>query len=158
MNKCQWVLIVTFAASFYGVGNIWMTEFGWRLWPYVGPSEFGAYHAAWWAMIKPVVFPVAAITVLGSFALIWWRPQGVTATPVWLNVGLQAAIYIGTAILWGRWQAHTYFARLPDGSLDPMYVRGMTTHWIRSTLITLSGLMVFWMVVEHLASSSRNQP
>ena len=28
MNKAQWVLMTTFAASFYGVGNIWMTQFG----------------------------------------------------------------------------------------------------------------------------------
>ena len=32
MNRAQWVLMTTFAATFYGVGNIWMTQFGWRLW------------------------------------------------------------------------------------------------------------------------------
>lgn len=42
MTKAQWVLMTTFAASFYGVGNIWMTQFGWRLWPYVAPSDFSA--------------------------------------------------------------------------------------------------------------------
>src|SRR5579862_5319325 len=115
MNKAQWVLLTTFAASFYGVGNIWMTQFGWRLWPYVAPGDFGAYHNAWWAMIKPVIFPVAAVAFLGAFALIWWRPAGVTAAPVWLNVGIQALIYTLTALFWGRWQAQTHFARLPDG-------------------------------------------
>lgn len=89
MNKAQWVLLTTFAASFYGVGNIWMTQFGWRLWPYVAPGDFGAYHNAWWAMIKPVIFPVAGVAFLGAFALIWWRPAGVTAAPVWLNAALQ---------------------------------------------------------------------
>jgi hypothetical protein len=154
MNKAQWILMTTFAASFYSVGTIWMTEFGWRLWPYVAPSDFAAYHAAWWAMIKPVIFPVAAVAFFGSIALVWWRPEGVTATPVWLNIGLQLATWILTATFWARWQAQTHYARLPNGSLDPMYVRNMSTHWIRATVITLNGLIVFWMAVEHLSSKA----
>jgi hypothetical protein len=155
MTRAQWVLITTFAATFYGVGNIWMTQFGWRLWTYVAPDDFGAYHNAWWAMIKPVIFPVAAIAFFGAIALIWWRPAGVTATPVWLNVGLQVLIYVLTAALWGRWQAQTHFARLPGGGLDPLYVRSMSTHWIRATMITLSGLTVFWMVVQNLSAKGQ---
>lgn len=154
MNRAQWVLMLTFAATFYGVGNIWMTQFGWRLWPYVASADFDAYHRAWWAMIKPVVFPVAAVAFLGAIALVWWRPAGVTATPVWLNIGLQMLIYGSTAAFWGRWQAQTKFARLPDGALDPMYQRSMSTHWIRATLVTLSGLLVFWMVVQNLSSKA----
>ena len=150
----QWILMTTFAASFYGIGNIWMTQFGWRLWPYVAPDDFGAYHSAWWAMIKPVVFPVAAISVLGSIALIWWRPEGVTAAPVWLNITLHVATYTLTAAFWARWQAQTHYARLPNGSLDPTHVRAMTTHWIRATLITLNGVAVFWMVIQHLSSKT----
>lgn len=155
MNKTQWVLILTFAASFYDVGTIWMTQFGWRLWPYVAPAEFGAYHGAWWSMIKPVIFPVAAIAFFGSIAMIWWRPEGVHAIPVWVNCGLQVATYALTAAFWGRWQAQTQYARLPDGSLDPMYVRVMSTHWIRAALVTVNGLLVFWMMIEHLSSKSR---
>lgn len=158
MNKSQWILLATLAASFYGVGNIWMTQFGWRLWPYVAPNDFGAYHTAWWAMIKPVIFPVAAIAVLGSIALIWLRPEGVRAAPVWLNIGLHVATYSLTAVLWARWQAQIRFARLPDGSLDPTYVRAMGTHWIRATLITLNGVATFWMMVEHLSSKSNRLP
>jgi len=71
MSRAQWVLMMTFATSFHNIGTIWMAQFGWRLWPYVAPTDFNAYHAAWWAMIKPVIFPVAAGAVLGSFALIW---------------------------------------------------------------------------------------
>jgi hypothetical protein len=40
VNRSQWILVTTFAASFYGIGNIWMTQFGWRLWPYVAPDDF----------------------------------------------------------------------------------------------------------------------
>jgi hypothetical protein len=158
MNRSQWVLILTFAATLYGVGNIWMTELGWRLWPYVAPSDFDAYHKAWWAMIKPVVFPVAAVAFFGAIALIWWRPDGVSSTAVWLNAVIQVLIYALTAIFWGRWQAQTHYATLPGGGLDPMYLRGMSTHWIRAILITLSGVMVFWMLVEDLSRSLQRVP
>jgi hypothetical protein len=156
MNKSQWTLVLTFAASLYDAGTIWMTQMGWRLWPYVAPADFSAYHAAWWARIKPVVFPVAAVAFFGSIALIWWRPEGVTATPVRLNVILQVAVYALTAAFWGRWQAQTHFARLANGSLDPMYVRVMSTHWIRAALITANGLLVIWMMIEHVSTLSRS--
>lgn len=155
MNRQQWVLITTFAATFYGVGNIWMTQLGWRLWPYVAPADFGAYHNAWWAMIKPVVFPVGGIAFFGAIALLWWRPEGVSALSVWVNIGLQVLIYALTAAFWGRWQAQTHFAKLPDGTLDAMYLRSMSTHWIRATLITLSGFVVFWMVIQDLSANAQ---
>ncbi len=155
MSKAEWLLILTFAASLYDVGTIWMTQFGWRLWPYVAPDDFAGYHGAWWSMIKPVIFPVAAIAFFGSVAMIRWRPEGVDATPVWVNVAVQVAVYVLTAALWGRWQAQTHYATLPDGSLDPLYVRVMSTHWIRSALITANGLLVFWMMVEHLSRRAR---
>ncbi|MBV9033445.1 MAG: hypothetical protein JO182_03035 [Acidobacteriaceae bacterium] len=109
-------------------------------------------------MIKPVVFPIGAVAFFGAIALIWWRPEGVTATPVWLNVGLQVLIYGLTAVFWGRWQAQTRFAKLPDGSLDAMYLLSMNTHWIRCLLVTLSGLTVFWMVVQDLSSNLKRLP
>jgi hypothetical protein len=68
------------------------------------------------------------------------------------------ATYSLTAIFWGRWQAQTNFAKLPDGSLDPTYVRAMSSHWIRATLITLNGLTVFRMVFQHLSSRAQRLP
>jgi hypothetical protein len=75
-----------------------------------------------------------------------------------MNIGLQVLIYALTAVFRGRWQAQTHFARLPGGALDPMYLRSMSTHWIRAALITLSGLLVFWMVVQDLSSQARRVP
>ena len=154
MSKAQWILIASFAASFYNVGTIWMTQFGWRLWPYVAPSDFEKYHPAWWAMIKPVIFPVAAVAFFGSIAMLWLRPAGVSATAVWVNFALQTATYAATAAFWARWQAKTHFAAMPDGSLDPMYALAMNTHWIRAAIITLNALVIFWMVVENLSATS----
>ncbi|HLJ14288.1 MAG TPA: hypothetical protein VKV15_07315 [Bryobacteraceae bacterium] len=36
-----------------------------------------------------------------------------------------------------------------------MYLRVMGTHWIRSALITANGLLLFWMMLEHLSSRAR---
>ena len=155
MNRAQWILIAWFAASFYNVGTIWMTQFGWRLWTYVAPSDFERYHLAWWAMIKPVIFPVAAIAFFGSIAMLWWRPAGVSAAALWVNFALQISTYATTAAFWGRWQAQTHFALMPDGSIDPMYTLAMHTHWIRGAIITVNGLVVFWMMVENMARTAQ---
>jgi hypothetical protein len=155
MTKSQWILIASFAASFYNVGTIWMTQFGWRLWPYVAPADFEKYHLAWWTMIKPVIFPVAAVAFAGSVAMLWLRPAGVSAAAVWLNFALQILTYGATIAFWGRWQAQTHFAVLPDGSFDPTYMRTMSTHWIRGAIITLNGLVILWMVVQHLSAGNR---
>jgi hypothetical protein len=152
VNKAEWILTIAFAASVYSVGTIWMTQMGYRLWPYVAPGDFGAYHGAWWADIKPIVFPLASIAFFGCIAMIWWRPEGVKPGVLWFSIGSQVATYVLTAALWGRWQAQTHFARLTDGSLDPMYARIMNTHWIRAALITVNGLAMFWMMIEHLSS------
>jgi hypothetical protein len=39
-----------------------------------------------------------------------------------------------------------------------MYLRKMSTHWIRATLITLSGFVVFWMVVQDLSNNLKRVP
>ena len=155
MSRAQWILIFTLAASFYDAGTIWMTQFGWRLWPYVAPADFAVYHDAWWSMIKPVIFPVAALAFIGSILLIWWRPDGVEGSLVWINAGMQLAVYILTAIFWGPWQAQTHYARLPDGSLDPVYQRVMSTHWIRAALISANAVLVLWMMIQHLSHRGR---
>ena len=154
MTRAQWILLASFAASFYNVGTIWMTQFGWRLWPYVAPSDFEKYHLAWWEMIKPVIFPVAAVAFFGSIAMLWWRPAGVLAAALWLNFALQILTYATTAAFWARWQAGTRFAIRADGSLDPMYALAMSTHWIRAAIITLNGIVIFWMVLQNVSAGS----
>ncbi len=147
VNKSQWVLVLTLAASCYSVGTIWMVQIGYLLWPYVAPGDFKPYHQAWWFKLIPVVFPVAAVALCGAFAMIWWRPEGVTTSTLWLCLGSQLASYILTGMFWGRWQAQVRFARLPEGSLDPLFTKIISTHWLRVALLTLSGLAACWMMV-----------
>jgi hypothetical protein len=152
MTKAEWALLATLAASSYDVGTILMVQIGYRLWPYVAPADFDAYHAAWWRKIIPVIFPLAGVALAGSFALIWWRPEGVGAASVWTNLALQLITGALTGAFWARWQAQTHFAKLADGSLDPTYARIMSTHWLRVALITAQGVVALWMMVEHLSA------
>ena len=56
MNRNQWLLLATCALSLYSVGNIWPVQLSsYRLWKYVGPREFHAYHLAWWHSIWGVI-------------------------------------------------------------------------------------------------------
>jgi hypothetical protein len=152
MSKAQWILLLTLAASSYDVGTIWMVQIGYRLWPYVAPADFDTYHLNWWLKIIPVIFPVAGLALAGSLGLIWWRPEGVDAASVWTNVALQLVTGALTGAFWARWQAQTHFAKLADGSLDPMYARIMNTHWLRVALITAQGVVALWMMIEHLSA------
>jgi hypothetical protein len=158
MNKAQWTLVLTLAASSYSVGTIWMVQIGYLLWPYVAPGDFKVYHEAWWFKLIPVVFPVAAVALFGALAMLWWRPEGVRSATLWVSVGSQLASYILTGLFWARWQAQVNFARLPDGSFDPIFEKIMSTHWLRVALLTLNGLAALWMMVEHLSLRSRALP
>jgi|FLYN01.1.fsa_nt_gi hypothetical protein len=155
MSRGEWILLLTLVISFYNTGIIWMVQVSYRLWAFVGTAEFEPYHAAWWSGlqgIQPVVFPAAGLATLGALALLWWRPESIPGWMAWSGVAIQAAIWILTALLWAPWQGqlHTAHVRLADGSLNPLYIRLLTTHWLRVGLITAYGLLMLWMMVVHL--------
>ena len=140
----RWVQLVTLATSWYNVGTIWMVQVSWRLFARVGRAEFPAYHRAWWfglRGIQPVVFPSAILTVLGSIAQLRWRPRGVPAAMVWLCLTIQALVYALTGMWWGRWQADLDQVWQEDGTLNPLYRRILTTHWLRVALITAAAVL-----------------
>ncbi len=59
-----------------------------------------------------------------------------------------------TGTWWARWQAQLHDVRLEDGSLNPLYVKLVRTHWLRVGLIAAFALLEAWM----LAASSRQSP
>ncbi|MGI8691034.1 MAG: hypothetical protein ACR2M3_20835 [Thermomicrobiales bacterium] len=153
MNPGEVVLLITLAASCYSVGTIWMVQVSWRLFAYVGPAEFPDYHRAWWLGprgIQPIVFPLAGLAFLGSVAEFRWRPSHASVAAVWLSLTLQVLAYVLTAAWWGRWQAQLHRVRLDDGSLNPLYQRLLSTHWLRVALLTAAAAPQFWMAVRSL--------
>jgi hypothetical protein len=145
----QWLLLITVALSFYGMGNIWLVQLSsYRLWAYVGPREFQAYHIAWWRSIWAVVLAPAGLVFLASMLMLWMCPLGVPVFAVWLGFALQLFIVLGTAIWWGP-----LMSRLADpqtGLILPLYRQLMVTHWIRVALVTGYSLLALWMLVESI--------
>ena len=153
MNAAQWVLLLTVLFSWYNVGLIGMVQVSYRLWAYVAPMDFHAYHVAWWygwRGIQPMMFPPAGFAALGAIALLWLRPSGVPLAGIWLGIGIQVLIWLLTGIIWAPWQMQ-FRQRLPrqsDGTLTPLYLRLLTTHWLRVGLITAFALVMVGLLVQ----------
>jgi hypothetical protein len=131
VDLAQWTLLLMFAASFYNVGTIWSPQMGWRLWPYVAPGDFR--HIPWRVVEDD---QASRLPCRGDCIPRITRADLVATGGSWDGANLaerwvQVATYVLTAAFWGRWHARTYYAKLTDGSLDPMYERAMSTHWIR---------------------------
>jgi hypothetical protein len=151
--------LIGLATSCYNVGTIWMTQLGWRLWTHVGRAEFEDYHRAWWfgwRGIQPIVFPSGIVATLGSLAQLRWRSPRVPTWMVWLNLTLMMQSWLLTATFWGRWQAQLKQVRQEDGSLDPLYHRLLTTHWLRVALFTACGILQLWMSVKSFLPHDQN--
>ncbi|MGH9469203.1 MAG: hypothetical protein ACRD1N_02540 [Terriglobia bacterium] len=147
MRKNQWLVLVMTVLSFYCVGCIWLTQIScYPLWALVGSREFVTYHVAWWHSIWGVDFVPAGLVFLGSIAMIWLRPEGVSRWMVWTGLALQVAIYAATALWWAPLMAG--LATPQTGLLPERYHLLITTHWMRVAMITAYGLLVFWMLVR----------
>jgi hypothetical protein len=147
MNRSQWLLLVTFALSAYSVGNIWPVQLSsYRLWTYVGPREFHAYHLAWWHSIWGVILGPAVLVFTGAALMLWWPPPNVPTWSVRLGFGLQIALVLGTAIWWGP-----LMARLEDaqgGLALERFRLLMATHWLRVAIVTAYGALTLWMTAQ----------
>ena len=147
MNRNQWLLLATCALSLYGVGNIWPVQLSsYRLWRYVGPREFHAYHLAWWHSIWGVILAPAVLVFFGSLLMLWWRVPGVPRWAAWAGFALQVALVLGTALWWGPLMARL---EQPNGELAAeRFHLLMRTHWLRVAIVTAYGTLTLWMVAR----------
>jgi hypothetical protein len=141
------LLFMTSALGMYAVGNIWFVHLvSYALWPYVGKQEAYAYHIARWHSIWGVLFVPAGVVLLGSIAMLWVRPEGVSRPTLQVGFGLQLFVYLITAAWFGP-----LMARLasPDTGLSlPLYHLLMTTHWVRFALFTAYGILCVYMLAK----------
>ncbi|HEV2463515.1 MAG TPA: hypothetical protein VGT04_06905 [Acidobacteriaceae bacterium] len=148
----EWLLLVTTALSFYGVGNIWLVQLSsYRLFRHVGQREFHAYHVAWWHSVWTAIFIPAGLVFIGSVWMLFWRPPGVPSWALWLGFGLQIVLYGLTAVLWGPLMARLSTAE--GGLVLPLYRKLMVNHWLRVAIVTAYGILLFWMVTRSAFSS-----
>lgn len=155
MSRSRRLLFLTSALSLYGVGNVWLVQLVcYRLWPFLGRQEAFAYHNAWWRSIWGVIFIPAGAVLLGSLAMLWARPEGVSRGSVRAGFSLQLVTYVLTAVWWGPLMARLIS---PDGALnEPLYHLLMTTHWLRVALITAYGAFCIRMLAQSRAGGTWN--
>jgi len=147
MNRSQWLLLATCALSLYSVGNIWPVQLSsYRLWKYVGPREFHAYHLAWWHSIWGVILAPAVLVFSGALLMLWWRAPGVPPWAPRFGFALQVALVLGTALWWGPLMARLEGA---GGGLAVERFRLLIgTHWLRVAIVTVYGALMLWMVAQ----------
>ena len=158
MSRNHWLLLIAVTLASYGVGQVWLVQLSsYRLWAYVGVSEFQAYHQVWWRSIWGVVLLPAGLVFIASVLMLWMRPAGVPVWAVRLGFGLEFLLVLGTAVWWGPLMAR--LASPETGLIQPLYRQLMLTHWMRVGLVTAYGLLVFWMLTRCLlAASSAHNP
>lgn len=99
MIRSQWLLVVMTRLAVGGVGQVWLVQLSsYRLFAYVGPREFEAYHWAWWRSIWGPVISPAALVFVGAIVMLWMRPPGIPSWALWLGFALELLLGVGTAI------------------------------------------------------------
>lgn len=134
-------LLLNLAFGFYNVGTIWAHEIDiFRTWKLLDQKTFHDVQEKHWRRLAYWVFIPVGISLLGSIALIWYHPAN---SPVWGMWGVpfcQVLSLILTGVFWARWQYRLSNDRL--GSKSPYLSKILRTHWIRTFLITASGLIL----------------
>ena len=146
-------LLLTLALAFYNVGTIWAHEVDiFRSWRYVG-EDFHRVQAAHWRKLPYWVLAPVALAYATSIALFWYHPA---QQPRWGIIGffcLQTLSAALTALYWGPWQAA--LSRDPAGS-ESRYLRSiLRTHWLRTALITCSGVVLLASSIAALSAANR---
>ena len=143
-------LLLNMALAFYNVGIIWAHEVDiFRSWRLVEASTFHAIQSVHWRKLPYWVLAPAALALAGSVALVWYRPTESPAWAVWCALGCQLAAHALTAVLWGRWQAK--LSKDPLGSKSVHLTKITSTHWIRTSLVTAYGLVLYVWGMQTLA-------
>lgn len=139
-------LLLNLALAFYGVGAIWAHEVDiFRSWKLLDPETFHRVQTVHWRKLPYwVLFPVA-LTFIGAVALIYYHPAGSPVAAIWGALGCVIASDLLTAFLWGPWQAK--LSKDDRGGASPYLEKILSTHWIRTLLITGYGvILLVWTV------------
>ncbi|MDB4940263.1 MAG: hypothetical protein JWO40_688 [Candidatus Doudnabacteria bacterium] len=136
------------ALSFYGIGLIWSMELiTLRSWMVVDDTElFHKVRGVHWRVLPYLVFIPTGILVLCSTILLWVHPAKILFPLLLLAVLIQYMILVLTGSMWGRWERK--ISAEHQSSTSPLMKRLRETHWIRTALITLNGLIFFLLLIS----------
>ena len=148
--NCRLFLLLNLALAFYNVGTIWAHEVDiFRSWKLLDASTFHRVQAAHWHKLPYWVLLPAALALFGSIALLWCHPFGSPAWAISCAVACQLASHILTVVVWGRWQAK--LSQDPRGSASPYLARILSTHWVRTALVSGYALVLLIWTIGVLA-------
>ncbi len=144
-------LLLNLALAFYNVGTIWAHEVDiFRTWKLLDASDFHRVQEVHWRKLPYWVFAPVGLALAGSFALVWYHPAGSSAWPAWCAIGCQLASHVLTGAMWGRWQAK--LAADGAGPRSPYLGKILSTHWLRTLLITLNAFVLLGWAAGAMAS------
>lgn len=148
----QWTLLATTVFGFYGAGQIWMVQLlCYRVWPSISKTSFYGYHIAWWHSIWTVIFIPAGLVLIGAVSMMWLRPPHTSTRLLWAGLGIQALLYLLTAVWWGPLMSR--LATAENGLILANYHLLMTTHWLRVAIVSAYAA-VGLLTLVHVASRS----
>jgi hypothetical protein len=145
------LLILNLAMGFYNTGTIWAHEVDiFRSWRLVGAERFHAIQRVHWRKLPYWIFIPFGLALAGAIALIWYHPSGSPVWGIWGALTCQLLALVLTIAFWGRWQA--MLSRDQRGPESPYLRAILRTHWVRTALITASGLFLCAWVMQVVAS------
>lgn len=143
-------LILNLAIGFYNTGTIWAHEVDiFRSWRLVGVEHFHTIQRVHWRKLPYWIFIPVGLALAGAFALIWYHPSGSPAWGIWGALACQLLALVLTIAFWGRWQA--MLSQDQRGPASPYLRAILRTHWVRTALVTASGLFLFAWVMQVVA-------
>jgi hypothetical protein len=135
---------------FYNVGTIWAHEIDiFRSWKLLDPKSFHEVQRVHWRKLPYWILTPVGLSLFGSIALFWYRPDN---SPLWRVGGVllcQALSIILTGLYWGRWQAQ--LAQDPLGPDSPHLARILQTHWLRTLLTNAYALILLVWAIKVLS-------
>jgi hypothetical protein len=143
-------LLLNLVTAFYNVGTIWAHEVDiFRSWKLLDIKTFPIVQKVHWKKITYWIFIPVGLSFIGSILLFWYHPGKIPLWEIWVAFAIQFLCHILTAIFWGQWQASLSKDAL--GSASPYLDKILKTHWIRTALINIYGLMLLYMTIQTLS-------
>ncbi len=142
-------LLLNLVLAYYNVGTIWALEIDiFRTWKLLDTKTFHNVQDVHWKKLPYWVFLPVGLSFIGSIALIWFHPDKIHIWEIWLAFAAQFLSHFLTVILWGPWQAKLSKDTL--GGASPYLAKILNTHWLRTALINIYGLMLLYMTIQIL--------
>lgn len=139
-------LEVLLAVAFYNIAVICLMQVEiFPSWQLLDFKTFQKVRGAHWNTLPWLVFISVGISLAGAIALMWYHPKGTPKWMLWAGLALQILAHGLTAAFWGRWQGIIHWENL--GPNDPLVTHMIETHWIRTSLVTLYGILLLCMTL-----------